>query len=476
MSDDHHGSIIIVKKKISGGDGHHGGAWKIAFADFMTAMMAFFLVLWIINASDKDTKTVIARYFNPVKLESPARAKKGVHGTTNKKNEETSEEENKSADLEGKKQGSKGKEPINVKDQSHKDAKAQATAPIASKSLQDKESQLFSQPYETLDRIVGGAVGDAKSGSSDKTGDGDPQRLAGTLAVEAFRDPFKPIGAGAAESLAIFDADAHSESQQDIEPEKQNDKKKGKDDAALEKDKDLQDQGLGKQKKANIADEKLNEEESHSNDGKNKKSVMDSRGQTLGIDGVGEKNLQGPDDKLQGLGKNGLDPQGNKATLGNKDANDIKAGAFESLIKKAIASVLGSGQGPQIGVTHTQEGLLISLTDKLDFSMFAIGSSIPRAELVKAMAIIGKIVKTTSGHIVLRGHTDTRPYRKGTYDNWHLSSDRAQLAYYMLTRGGTQANRFVRIEGYADRSLKDPIHPLSAVNRRLEILIEEPHP
>ena len=83
MADDHHhGDIIIIKKKVSGGHGHHGGAWKIAFADFMTAMMAFFLVLWIINATDKDTKTVIARYFNPVKLENPSKAKKGVHGST----------------------------------------------------------------------------------------------------------------------------------------------------------------------------------------------------------------------------------------------------------------------------------------------------------------------------------------------------------------------------------------------------------
>ena len=59
---------------------HHGGAWKIAFADFMTAMMAFFLVLWIINATDKDTKLVLARYFNPVKVENPSASTKGVHG------------------------------------------------------------------------------------------------------------------------------------------------------------------------------------------------------------------------------------------------------------------------------------------------------------------------------------------------------------------------------------------------------------
>jgi len=46
----------------------------------MTAMMAFFLVLWIINATDKDTKTIIARYFNPVKLEESSRTPKSIHG------------------------------------------------------------------------------------------------------------------------------------------------------------------------------------------------------------------------------------------------------------------------------------------------------------------------------------------------------------------------------------------------------------
>src|SRR5271154_5954720 len=77
---EHHAEIIIIKRHGGHEEEHHGGAWKIAFADFMTAMMAFFLVLWIINATDKDTKTVIARYFNPVKLEDPAKARKGIHG------------------------------------------------------------------------------------------------------------------------------------------------------------------------------------------------------------------------------------------------------------------------------------------------------------------------------------------------------------------------------------------------------------
>ena len=58
--------IIIVKKKISGGGGHHGGSRKVAYADFVTAMMAFFMVMWILGMDDK-TKMAIEGYFsNPV--------------------------------------------------------------------------------------------------------------------------------------------------------------------------------------------------------------------------------------------------------------------------------------------------------------------------------------------------------------------------------------------------------------------------
>ena len=53
--------IIIVKKK-GGHGGHHGGAWKVAYADFVTAMMALFIVLWLLNTS-KPVKEAIAGYF-----------------------------------------------------------------------------------------------------------------------------------------------------------------------------------------------------------------------------------------------------------------------------------------------------------------------------------------------------------------------------------------------------------------------------
>jgi chemotaxis protein MotB len=56
---------IIVKKVKKGGGGHHGGAWKVAYADFVTAMMAFFLLLWLLNVTTKEQKEGIAEYFDP---------------------------------------------------------------------------------------------------------------------------------------------------------------------------------------------------------------------------------------------------------------------------------------------------------------------------------------------------------------------------------------------------------------------------
>ena len=70
--------IIIVKRHGDHEEGHHGGVWKIAFADFMTAMMCFFLVMWLINASNEQTQAAVASYFNPVKLIDRNSSKKGL--------------------------------------------------------------------------------------------------------------------------------------------------------------------------------------------------------------------------------------------------------------------------------------------------------------------------------------------------------------------------------------------------------------
>ncbi len=64
MSDDGE-STIVIKKIKKGGHGHHGGAWKVAYADFVTAMMAFFLLMWLLNATEAEELAGLADYFAP---------------------------------------------------------------------------------------------------------------------------------------------------------------------------------------------------------------------------------------------------------------------------------------------------------------------------------------------------------------------------------------------------------------------------
>ncbi|WP_114389865.1 MotB family protein [Notoacmeibacter marinus] len=89
------GDIIIVRRPSEDHDDHHGGAWKIAFADFMTAMMALFLVLWLINAANEETKQSVASYFNPVKLVDDRRTVKGMSKSESAEPSEDAEESGK---------------------------------------------------------------------------------------------------------------------------------------------------------------------------------------------------------------------------------------------------------------------------------------------------------------------------------------------------------------------------------------------
>jgi chemotaxis protein MotB len=75
--------IIIKKVKKGGhGGGHHGGAWKVAYADFVTAMMAFFLLMWLINTTSPEQKRGIADYFAPAAVSQTTSGSGGILGGT----------------------------------------------------------------------------------------------------------------------------------------------------------------------------------------------------------------------------------------------------------------------------------------------------------------------------------------------------------------------------------------------------------
>ena len=70
--------IIIKRIKKSVGGGHHGGAWKVAYADFVTAMMAFFLLMWLINTTSPEQKRGIADYFAPASVSETTSGAGGI--------------------------------------------------------------------------------------------------------------------------------------------------------------------------------------------------------------------------------------------------------------------------------------------------------------------------------------------------------------------------------------------------------------
>ncbi|MEY4706657.1 MAG: hypothetical protein RJB58_380 [Pseudomonadota bacterium] len=73
-------AVVIKRIKKGGHGGHHGGAWKVAYADFVTAMMAFFLLIWLINTTTPEQKRGIADYFAPQSIAQTVSGSGGVLG------------------------------------------------------------------------------------------------------------------------------------------------------------------------------------------------------------------------------------------------------------------------------------------------------------------------------------------------------------------------------------------------------------
>src|ERR1700744_1703124 len=131
--------IIIVKKHGGGHDGAHGGAWKIAYADFMTAMMAFFLVMWLVNAANEETKASVASYFNPIKLADEKPTQKGLKKPVDQ------------ADGEEKAEKSKEKEDQQTNGASAKTGDDQTST--SGDQTNYSEADFFENPYSVLAEI-----------------------------------------------------------------------------------------------------------------------------------------------------------------------------------------------------------------------------------------------------------------------------------------------------------------------------------
>lgn len=377
---EHHEEIIIVKRHDDEEHEHHSSAWKVAHADFMTAMMAFFLIMWLINVTDKDTRKAIANYFNPVDLASSITDVRGLNDPEDTRAQGTSAEGDKQNML--------------------KNTTGAKTGAGDDRQQGDKERAAFRDPYAVLNKLAGDS--DPRAGGTPDAAVGDTGSP-GTGAGDVNRDPFDPTYwqmANGRQARTQRPANAR------IDPQPP-----GRPDAA-----------------AGTAD--------------------------------GAKPAEKP----------------GAATAAGAPAATAAAAAsaLEAELKQTLAATMGATSAPRVDVRATRDGLVIDLADDIDYSMFPVGSAVPDGRFVRAMAQIAKALSGRPGEISIRGHTDARPFRSETYDNWRLSSARAQMALYMLVRGGLEEKRVARIEGVADRAPRNAADPNAPQNRRIEILLRSP--
>ncbi len=396
--------IVIVRRSHGDHDeGHHGGVWKIAFADFMTAMMCFFLVMWLINASNEQTQAAVASYFNPVKLIDRNSSKKGLEDLGD--GPQAAGTVAAQAMLKNANEGEEANQSIEPS------SKVEDKAAVDSKNFTDEH--LFANPYAVLSEI---AEETGVLQNISVKGDGGAQRSGpstGASGGEAYRDPFAPDFWSQQVAAAPETAEGSIR-----EP----------------------------QPAAGPAGEEVG-------DAPQEAAPL--------LENLPRQEADSTSDRTETVHSEPMAPSA--ATVEAADA-----------IRKELAQTFASDRKFAEGLTvvANDKGVVISVTDQFDFGMFEIGSALPRREMVLAMEKIGKALAEHKGKLTINGHTDARPFRSDNYDNWRLSSARAQSAYYMLVRGGLDETRVTEVSGHADRELKDKADPFGASNRRIEILLD----
>ncbi|MEI6535205.1 MAG: flagellar motor protein MotB [Verrucomicrobiaceae bacterium] len=361
-TDDQKVEIVIVRRRAADDSAAgKGGAWKIAYADFVTAMMAFFLVMWLINASNEETRSQVASYFNPIKLtdsSTGARSLKDMKDTRNPQSKHTGET------AEG--------------------------SPPSKEDVKD-EAEMLANPPKSLDRIAKTvSEADFRNAGLESVVEIAPS-LKPDKSNAGVGDPFDPRSWEEVTSRSAVAGDA---------------------------------QGEGAKSEVEV-------------------------GQPMRI-------APEPDPK-----------------------DERQVGQIGDTLKREIASHLGTSLEKltnEVDVKVTGDGVLINLTESADFEMFKTGSAEPEPQMLKLVGAVAEALQSLPGNIVVRGHTDSRPYRSKYYDNWQLSTARANLARYMLIRGGIEQKRIRRVEGVADLEPKNAKDPQAPENRRIEIFVSSATP
>ncbi|TCL75635.1 MotB family protein [Rhizobium sp. BK251] len=409
----HHGkNEIIIVKRHSGGDHdtHHGGSWKIAYADFMTAMMAFFLVMWLVNAANEETKASVASYFNPIKLADEKPTAKGLKKPVD--------------DADGEETRERSKQKAEEETQGAAAADGNDQTSSSGDQTNYSEADYFENPYSVLAEIAQEVGQQANVSAKGEGGASDSGPATGADGGQAYRDPFDP--------------DFWTKQIEVTSAEKKN-------------------EATAAEKTETPAEGEI--------------AALAKSAGTSSEDSTGTQDAQAANAATNAGTAEQKPEQAEQQTKTQDAAQQDAAKKLQDEIIQKIGGAAGK-LAESLVVTPSEGGLLVSISDQGDDPMFNVGSAVPRKEMVLAMEQIGKILASRSGVILIRGHTDGRQFKGSLNENWRLSMDRAQSAYYMLVHGGLDEKRISQVSGFADRRLKMPEDPFNPANRRIEILIQ----
>ena len=156
---------------------------------------------------------------------------------------------------------------------------------------------------------------------------------------------------------------------------------------------------------------------------------------------------------------------------GEMDSDKLKE-LRDKIEKKLVQRRQLSHLARQVRVMRAPEGIRIDLVDDADFSMFELGTTILTQE---ARGLLGVMAETLDGErapLILRGHTDSLPWRSGVAaNNWSLSTGRAEATRQALVLSGLPARQIARIEGVAETEPLIGDNPADPRNRRISLLL-----
>jgi chemotaxis protein MotB len=401
--------IIIVRRIGNDEPLAKGGAWKIAYADFVTAMMAFFLVMWLINSANEVTKSRVASYFNPIKMTDAAPSGRGLKTDANSKRAQSVD--------------SVSETDAEVSQNHNETEQGRKQAETESKNT-TFDFAMMADPFRALEVISTESAGSTSNRKRD-------------IVSQSTGDPFDPM---AWEALRRGTTQARL-----------NDK------TSLGEIQAETGEGISGDKVVGSEREMESKEQKDSKSANIKETAQDSAA-------IQNRTPEQPEYEW---GKSPLSVQPEHVNS-STSANHVSKFKQEiELIKERV----GGLSDIAVEVKMTPEGLLIALEDGKSISMFRVGSAQPNPALIKLIGGIGNLLERLNGKVIIRGHTDARKYKGTRFDNWQLSTARAHMASYMLIRGGMSENRILKIEGYGAAKLRLATDPLADSNRRVEFLL-----